>query len=66
MIAAQQEPGGRPEGPVEELTANDYIKAKRLLTEIDDTIKALQDPNVGLSRPRWAERVSTVGELVER
>jgi hypothetical protein len=49
---------------VDDISANDYIKAKRFLNELNDTINILQDPNVGkYVNQTWVARGSTVGDL---
>ena len=49
---------------VDDISANDYIRAKRFLNELNDTITILQDPNVAkYVNQTWAARGSTVGEL---
>jgi hypothetical protein len=47
---------------VNELSANDYIEAKRFLNNLDDAIRALQDPNVG---NYFNKTYSVVGTSVE-
>jgi hypothetical protein len=67
MIATHRNMTADLKGQIEVLTPNDYIKAKRYLTEIEDTIKALQDPEVGKSASRkWADSTASVGELVRQ
>jgi hypothetical protein len=49
---------------VDEISANDYIRAKRFLRELNDTITILQDPNVSkYVNQTWSARGNTVGEL---
>jgi hypothetical protein len=50
---------------VDEISAGDYMKAKRFLNELDGTIAALQDPNVNnyVSR-KWSAKGNNVAELV--
>lgn len=49
---------------VDEISANDYIQAKRFLNELNGTITILQDPNVAkYVNQTWSARGNTVGEL---
>lgn len=49
---------------VDEMSANDYIKAKRFVHELNDAITMLQDPNVSkYVNQTWAAKGNTVGEL---
>jgi hypothetical protein len=49
---------------IEEISSNDYIKAKHFLNEFKDTITALQDPNVSkYVNKKWSAEGNTVGEL---
>jgi hypothetical protein len=50
---------------VADISPNDYIRAKRYLNELDQTVQALQDPKVSnYVTHKWAARGSTVSELV--
>ena len=49
---------------VEEISAGDYMKAKRFMNEVDGTIAALQDPNIGqYTSGKLAARGNSVAEL---
>jgi hypothetical protein len=49
---------------VDSIAANDYIKAKRFLNELNDTITILQGPNVAkYVNQTWSAKGNTVGEL---
>jgi hypothetical protein len=49
---------------VDSISANDYIKAKHFLNELNDTITILQDPNVAkYVNQTWSAKGNTVGEL---
>lgn len=52
---------------IAELTTTDHIRSKRFLTEMEGTIKALQDPNVAkYLGGQWTPQGNTVGELVQQ
>src|SRR5262249_20422392 len=52
---------------VAETSPNDYIKGQRFLNEIDDTIRVLQDPNVGnYVTQKWAAKGNNVAQLVQQ
>src|SRR5262249_43394132 len=64
-IEAQKSLIAELKGQIEAMTPNDYIKAKRYLTEIEGTIKALQDPQIANYVTRkWSARGNSVPELV--
>jgi hypothetical protein len=49
---------------VNEISANDYIQAKRFLNQLNETITILQSPNVAkYVNQTWSARGNTVGEL---
>jgi hypothetical protein len=49
---------------VDDISANDYIRAKRYLSELNETITILQDPNVSkYVNQTWSARGNTVGEM---
>jgi hypothetical protein len=49
---------------ISSVTANDYIKAKRYLNDLDKSIKMLDDPNISNYVTRkWAAKGDTVAEL---
>jgi hypothetical protein len=51
---------------VDDISANDYIKAKRFLNELNDTITILQDPNVSkYVNQTWSARGDTVEQLTQ-
>jgi hypothetical protein len=51
---------------VADISAGDYIKAKRFLNELNDTITILQDPNVSkYVNQTWSARGNTVGALTQ-
>jgi hypothetical protein len=50
---------------VDSVAPNEYIEAKRFLNELDNTFKALQDPNVSkYASGKWSAMGRTVGDLV--
>jgi hypothetical protein len=54
---------------VDDLSPNEYIEAKRFLDDMDSTIKALQDPNVGsmaTRRPKGATVGDFTGEMLRQ
>jgi hypothetical protein len=51
---------------VDDISANDYIKAKRFLRELNETITILQDPNVSkYVNQTWSARGNTVAALTQ-
>lgn len=51
---------------VDSISSNDYIRAKRFLGELNETITILQDPNVAkYVNQTWSARGNTVGELTQ-
>ncbi len=49
---------------IDEISANDYIKAKRFLNDLTDAITVLQDPNASkYLTQKWTARGNTVGDL---
>jgi hypothetical protein len=51
---------------VSDVAPNDYIRAKRYLNDLGDTLQALQDPKVGnYATGKWSAQGNTVTELVE-
>ena len=51
---------------VDDLSPNEYIKARRFLTELNSTFNALEDPNVAkYASGKWAAMGRNVGELVQ-
>src|SRR5205807_9587184 len=52
-------------GNMSDIDANAYIKAKRYLNELAESIKVLEDPNVAnYITGRWSAKGQSVGELV--
>jgi hypothetical protein len=50
---------------ISKVSANEYIKSKRYLNDLESTIKVLDDPNVSSYATRkWAAKGNSVGELV--
>jgi hypothetical protein len=51
---------------VDDYSMGDYMAAKRYLSELDNTIRALQDPNVSKFVSRsWAAKGNSVSDLVD-
>ena len=51
---------------VDDISMGDYMAAKRYLNELDNTIRALQDPNVSKFVSRsWAAKGNSVSDLVD-
>jgi hypothetical protein len=64
MSAAVDSLTARLKRSVDDISANDYIKAKRFLNELNDTITILQDPNVSkYVNQTWSARGDTVEQL---
>jgi hypothetical protein len=52
---------------VAEISPNDYIAARRFVSDMNGTIRALSDPNVaGNSAPRWPPSGTTVSEMTQQ
>lgn len=49
---------------VADIPSNDYVRAKRYVSELQDAMKVLQDPNVANYYGKWTARGNDVGELV--
>jgi hypothetical protein len=50
---------------LDDITPSEDVRAKRYLNELDNAVRALQDPNVGkYVSGKWAARGNTVAELV--
>jgi hypothetical protein len=51
---------------VDDMAPGDYIEAKHYLNTLNESVKALSDPNVAnFFNDKWVARGKTVGELVE-
>jgi hypothetical protein len=51
---------------VSEMSPSQYIEAKRYLNQVDDAVKALEDPNVSnYFNQNWVPKGDNVGKLVE-
>jgi hypothetical protein len=52
-------------GDVDNISTNDYIKAKRFLSELRNSLNALQDPSVtNYAKGKWSAKGRNVAELV--
>jgi hypothetical protein len=51
---------------VDDIPISDYMSGKRFLTELEDTISALQDPNISKQVSRSWSKANSVSELVEQ
>jgi hypothetical protein len=52
---------------IENISANDYIAAKRFINDMNGTIQALQDPNVAsYAAAKWPESGMTVADLTQQ
>jgi hypothetical protein len=50
---------------ISKVSANDYIKSKRYLNELEKSVKMLDDPNVGnFATRKWSAQGDNVGALV--
>jgi hypothetical protein len=50
---------------VADIPSNDYIRAKRAVTELEDATRVLQDPNVANYFNKWTARGKDMSELVK-
>jgi len=67
MTEATDNLGTQLRSNVADITPSDYINAQRFLNEMSNTIKVLQDPNVGnYVTHKWAAKGNTVAELVQQ
>jgi hypothetical protein len=65
MIKANNDLINELKSNIANMTADDYIRAKRFLGEISNTITALQSPNVAAyASHRWSAAVTSVAQLV--
>jgi len=66
MTEAQRKLHRKLESKVSELSPAQYMEAKKFLNNIDDAIRALQDPNVAnYFTGKYAAKARTVAELVD-
>jgi hypothetical protein len=66
MTSAVSSLEGRLRQQISDISASDYIKAKRFLNEMTDTITALQDPKVSnYVTGNWAATGNTVADFVQ-
>jgi hypothetical protein len=66
MTEAQRKLHRKLESKVSELSPGQYMEAKKFLNNIDDAIRALQDPNVAnYFSGKYAAKARTVAELID-
>lgn len=64
LIAAVKKATDKLRANINNTPSTQYISAKRYLTQLEDSTKILQDPNVANYFGRWQARGNTVAELV--
>lgn len=65
LIKANDQLEAQLKSNIADMPSGDYIKSKRFVTELRDSTKILEDPNVAnFVSKKWSAKGQTVGELV--
>lgn len=65
LLTAVNSLSKRLKAGIADIPSNQYVSAKRFVTQLEDAVKILQDPNVGNYFGKWKLQGESVGDVVQ-